>query len=158
MSLRDFLRRIRGIDTPLGGVSWEPPVAARKVVHRFLERMADRRFIYRTHGGFKYALVVESLKTMRNEVSEALGELQPDVRGRDHLISIRSALHAFQTFLESEYPDAGTADLNREVRPTDALPEALMEFRDKMSQLMTALGDEYGLEIVDGLRWDLRKR
>lgn len=43
MPLRNFLTTLVGMETPLGGIPWEPPAAARKTIHAFLQRGADRR-------------------------------------------------------------------------------------------------------------------
>lgn len=76
--LKDFVRKISGLSTPIGGITWTPVPNERQIVYKLLQQLGDRRLIRHYHGGFEYRAVINSLKIMRGNVTSALSDLKPD--------------------------------------------------------------------------------
>jgi len=77
MRLREFLSKLTGLSTPLGGISWKPASDEREVVYRLLQRLGNRRLVHHSHGSFGFPGAIRSLELMREDMTTALGELGP---------------------------------------------------------------------------------
>jgi hypothetical protein len=151
-SLSNFTRRVSGISTPVGGISWTPSADERQIVYKLLQRLGDRRLIRHYHGGFEYPAVVRSLEIMRTNVTDALTALSPESHARPLLEDIRTALHAFQDLLQEEYPqDKYRYDSGAEASPTSEVLEALQEMRSIVGQKVERLGQIHEIPLGDTL-------
>ncbi len=122
---KEFLKKLTGLSTPFGGVSWKPLADERDVIYRLLQQLGNRRLMDRTHGAFGFPRVIRSLEQMRNDLTAALTELPSDSPLRGILEDARADLQHFQTFVEDEFSDNGHIDRG----PSEALLEALWAIR-----------------------------
>jgi hypothetical protein len=151
-TLSNFIRRLSGISSPVGGISWTPTADERQIVYKLLQRLGNRRLIRHHHGGFEYPAVVRSLEIMRSNVTDALAELSPESGARPLLEDIRTALHAFQDLLQEEYPqDRYRYDLGTEASPTSEVLEALQEMRSIVGRQVGRLSQIHEIPLSDTL-------
>ena|SRR3989442_1382658 len=146
LSITEFLRRLSGISTPIFGISWTPPSEERQLVNGLLQQLGDRRLIRKYHGGFEYRAVIVSLEKMRSDATQALSQLSPEAACRPTIENLRTALHLFQTLVESERP-AG----RDEASPTDATLKALGVFQDTVGSQLRSLARAYSIPLYEGL-------
>jgi len=93
MDLGDLLRRLNGVSTPFGGVSWVPPADERPVAQAVLA-MLDRRVLLRPYEmeDRHHSLVSWSI---RKALTEALGQVSQESRLAMHLRGMRAACRRF---------------------------------------------------------------
>jgi len=54
MSIKEFVSKLSGISTPIGGITWTPTKNERQIVYELFQKLRDRRLIRHYHGGFEY--------------------------------------------------------------------------------------------------------
>lgn len=158
MSIKEFVSKLSGISTPIGGITWTPTKNERQIVYELFQKLRDRRLIRHYHGGFEYRAAIDSLMTMRKDVTSALSELSPGCKCRKILENIRKALHLFQTFVEDEYPkNKYNYDSERaEAMPTNDVLTALSSMQKIVSKNLIELNKIYNIELNDSLKYNFQ--
>ncbi len=146
--LNEFLRRITGFSSPVGGISWHVPQDEREVLYKLVQQLSDRRFLRRSHVGFDFYYILDSLSKMRENVTSALCELSPKSKTRLFLENIRAALHEFQSHVEYELKEL--RDL--ETIPSEELLIALESMRDVVGGNLYSIEQVLGVEVPSELK------
>jgi hypothetical protein len=152
LSIKEYLRRIKGFSSPFGGINWDLPQDDKKILYSLFQKLGDRRLLRRTHGEFEYNYVLESLNTMRHNVTNALCELQPTSKSRLYLENIMSCLHGFQTYVELDYKQCGY----KNIAPSNELLEAFSCMRNIVGGNLYDLQKVLKIDIPNELRNSFR--
>jgi hypothetical protein len=152
-SMLDFLRRISGISTPLGGFEWDNEPSEREIVYEMLQALGNRRLIHVYHGGFEYKAALRSCEIIREDITHALKKLRPESRARIPLEEMRGAVHIFQTVVEERYPpERFSYERDKvEARPDDEVLTTLHALRDFFGERLSLLGSTYGIALPQNL-------
>ncbi len=102
LKARNLARRITGISTPLGGISWDPPEDERKSVRGFVTFLEDRRVLFNPYHLEIEDQVVQSTLSIREKTTEVLGSLADDSRALAPIKGIRAAC---RRFLDEPHPE-----------------------------------------------------
>src|ERR1017187_4024006 len=95
-STAEAMRRVTGISTPLGGLSWaEPGPSDAKTVRRFIIFLEDRRALYVPFNLEQIDHVESSILLIRKESTEALQDLPPKAFAVIPIRVIREACRRF---------------------------------------------------------------
>lgn len=90
-----FARRLTGISTPFGGVSWNPPDDERDVIRRLFIFLEDRRVLFNPfHLEIQYQ-VDQSLKDIRTHLIDTLMELKEDSKAVGSLKAMAAACRQY---------------------------------------------------------------
>lgn len=95
MRLRDVVKRINGIDTPLGGISWDPPATEIATARAVLTYLEDRRVLYNPGDLEVPSHCVESVIDIRERLTAALHDSNPDGELTKNLRAMRAACRKF---------------------------------------------------------------
>lgn len=151
MRVRDVLKRINGIDTPLGGISWEPPsteVATARAVLTYLE---DRRVLYNPTELEVPSHCVESVIEIRERLTVALHDSNPNGELAKNLRAMRAACRKFFDDLDGDH------DYDRDFRywPRNfdswVFLSALGELRGVFGIHVAQIAAKFGLNVEDQL-------
>lgn len=154
-SILDFLRRISGISTPLGGLQWDNEPSEREFIYEMLQSLGNRRLVRHYHGGFEYKAVLRSCEIIREDITSALKRLRPESAARIRLEEMRAAIHIFQTLVEERYPpERFSYDREGvEAPPDDAVLTALCALRDFFGARLSQLSSAYGIPLAQELSY-----
>jgi hypothetical protein len=98
MRFKDILLRIRGISTPIFGISWNPPESEREIVRRLITYLEDRRsLIYplsRLHSHSPLR-ICDSILEIRRELTKTMQQLSEDSKAVPHIRAMRAACLQF---------------------------------------------------------------
>jgi hypothetical protein len=157
-SMLDFLRRISGISTPLGGLEWDNEPSEREIVYEMLQALGNRRLIRVHHGGFEYKAVLRSCEIIREDITNALKKLRPESGARICLEEMRGAIHIFQTLVEERYPpERFSYDRDGvEARPDDEVLATLYALKDFFGERLSLLGFTYGIALPQDLSYQYK--
>jgi len=152
--ISDFFKRLSGISTPIGGISWEPSQDERQIVYRLVQKLGDRRLIHDFHHRFEYYAVIKSLEKMRDSITDALGTLSPESKSIKLIENIRKVLHLFQTLIESEYSVETNIlrDKSFEPVPTHNTLEALFAMQKVIGTHLLLISQIYKFELDETLK------
>lgn len=153
MSIIDFLRRISGISTPVGGLQWNNEPSEREIIYEMLQSLGNRRLIRHYHGGFEYKAVIRSCEIIREYITTALKKIRPDSGVRTRLEEMRGAIHIFQTLVEERYPHERFSyeKENLEASTDDDVFTALYALREFFGARLDQLGSTYGITLPNEL-------
>ena len=156
MSIKEFLSKLSGISTPIGGITWAPTKNERQIVYKLFQKLGDRRLTRHCRRGFEYRAGIDSLMTMRKDVTSTLSELSPECKCRKILENIRKALHLFQTFVENEYPKNkyNYDSEHAEAMVADDVLTALSSMQRIVSKNLIELSKIYNIELDDFLKYN----
>jgi len=87
--------RLTGISTPIGGISWTPPVDEKDKAKRLLVFLEDRRALYHPYDMEVGDYVVESILEIRKRLTEDLEEISKSSILGESLTAMRSACRKF---------------------------------------------------------------
>ena len=87
--------RLTGISTPIGGISWTPPVDEKDKAKRLLVFLEDRRALYHPYDMEVGDYVVESILQIRERLTDDLGEISKSSILGESLTAMRSACRKF---------------------------------------------------------------
>ena len=72
---KELAKRLTGISTPIGGLSWTPPVDERDVAKQLLVFLEDRRALYMPYNLEVSPYVVDSVLEIRQRLTEDLEQI-----------------------------------------------------------------------------------
>jgi len=98
--MKDIPKKITGISTPFGGVSWEPPVDEKKIAQQVIIFLEDRRLVSFIHHVERDRDAIISANMIRDFLTTKLQELNPKSQLYECLQEIRTAAREFVTELE----------------------------------------------------------
>lgn len=87
--------RLTGISTPIGGVSWTPPVDERSKARRLLVYLEDRRALYHPYDMEVGDYVVDSVLEIRRRLGEDLEDVDKRSVVGESLMAMRAACRRF---------------------------------------------------------------
>jgi hypothetical protein len=147
-SILDFLKRISGISTPVGGLQWDNRPDERDIIYEMLQSLGDRRLIRHYHGGFEYKAVVRSCEIIRQDITNALKKMRPESKVRSSLEEMRLVFHLFQTLVEERYPNERFSyEGEGEASPCEDVLEALYALRRFVGARLSQLSSAYGIPL-----------
>lgn len=91
------LRRVTGVSTPCGGVSWVPSPSDRDELRKLVVFLEDRRALFDPFGVEVVGMVGNSVKQIRTELTRVLQVLSEDSRAGEPLRLMRSACQSYLT-------------------------------------------------------------
>ncbi len=87
--------RLTGISTPIGGISWTPPVDEKDRAKRLLVFLEDRRALYHPYDVEVGDYVVQSILEIRTRLTEDLEEISKSSILGESLTAMRAACRKF---------------------------------------------------------------
>jgi hypothetical protein len=87
--------RLTGISTPIGGISWKPPIDEKNKAKRLLVFLEDRRALYHPYDMEVGDYVVKSILEIRERLTEDLEEVSKSSILGESLTAMRSACRRF---------------------------------------------------------------
>jgi hypothetical protein len=102
---RELATRLTGISTPIGGMSWKPPVDERDKARRLLVYLAGQRALHYPYNKEIGAFVVQSVLDTRERITRDLKALSMDSLLRETLRAMQAICRKFLD--ENQSPSAG---------------------------------------------------
>jgi hypothetical protein len=102
---RELDARLTGISTPIGGISWKPPVDERDKARRLLVYLAGQRALHYPYDKEIGSFVVQSILDTRERLTRDLEALSMDSLLRETLRAMRAVCRKFLD--ENQSPSAG---------------------------------------------------
>jgi len=102
---RELAARLTGISTPIGGISWKPPVVERDKARRLLVYLAGERSLHCPYDKEIGTFVVESILDTRERLARDIEDLSMDSILRHILRAMQAACRKFLD--ENQSPSAG---------------------------------------------------
>jgi hypothetical protein len=102
---RELATRLTGISTPIGGISWKPPVNERGRARRLLVYLAGQRALHYPYDKEIGSFVVQSVLDTRERITRDLEALSMDSLLRETLRAMRAVCRKFLD--ENQSPSAG---------------------------------------------------
>ncbi len=101
---RSLVGRLTGISTPIGGVSWQPPVDQRDKARRLLTFLSDRGVLYEPYDLEVGPFVIESVLKIRERLSEDLEDVGESSDLGQSIAAARAACRRFLRLTQKEPP------------------------------------------------------
>jgi hypothetical protein len=95
--LRDALRRVTGVSTPFGGISWTPPASEREGLRKLIVFLEDRRALFNPYGVEAPQLVEHLVQEIRAELTRVLQSVGEDSRAAESLRTMRAGCQQYLT-------------------------------------------------------------
>jgi hypothetical protein len=92
-----FFHRVSGINTPVGGISWTPPLYEREELRKLLVFLEDRRALFDPYNVEAEIFVEQSVQQIRTELTKVLQTVDEDSRAGEPLRAMRSACQLYLT-------------------------------------------------------------
>jgi hypothetical protein len=102
---RDLANRLTGISTPIGGISWKPPVVERDKARRLLVYLAGERALHYPYDKEIGTFVVGSILDTRERLTRDIEDLSMDSILRQILRGMQAACRKFLD--ENQSPSSG---------------------------------------------------
>ncbi len=102
---RELATRLTGISTPIGGISWKPPVDERDKARRLLVYLAGQRALHYPYNKEIGTFVVQSVLDTRERITRDLKALSMDSLLRETLRAMQAICRKFLD--ENQSPSAG---------------------------------------------------
>ena len=102
---RELAARLVGISTPIGGISWKPPVVEQNKARRLLAYLAGERSLHYPYDKEIGTFVVESILDTRERLAGDMEDLSMDSILRQILRGMEAACRKFLD--ENQSPSAG---------------------------------------------------
>jgi hypothetical protein len=102
---RELANRLIGISTPVGGITWKPPVDERSKAQRLLVYLAGQRALHYPYDKEIGSFVVQSILDARERLTGDIEALSVDSILRPVLRSMQAACRKFLD--ENQSPSAG---------------------------------------------------
>ena len=148
-ALQEFIERIDGLETPVGGISLNRRPPRREVILTLITELADRRVLFHPDCLLSYpnsrSDLIGSTEKMRENIKQALVKLAPELEARLYIKNLRDACHHFQTFVERTYISDETVYTDNFRR------EAIMKLRGTFGINLAALVRLYSVPIDENL-------
>ncbi len=102
---RELATRLTGISTPVGGISWKPPVDERGKAQRLLAYLAGQRALHYPYDREIGSFVVQSILDTRERLARDIEDLSVDSILRQILRGMQATCRKFLD--ENQSPSAG---------------------------------------------------
>ena len=102
---RELANRLTGISTPIGGISWKPPVVERDKARQLLAYLAGERSLHYPYDKEIGTFVVESILDTRERLARDIEDLSMDSILTQILRGMQAACRKFLD--ENQSPSAG---------------------------------------------------
>jgi hypothetical protein len=102
---RELSNRLTGISTPIGGISWKPPVVERDKARQLLAYLAGERSLHYPYDKEIGTFVVESILDTRERLARDIEDISVDSILRRILRGMQAACQKFLD--ENQSPSAG---------------------------------------------------
>jgi hypothetical protein len=146
----DTARRITGISTPLGGISWgDPGPDDGETVRRFLVFLEDRRVLFNAMQLEVISQVHRSINDIREECTKTLQALPPKAFAVRPLRAIREAGRRFHDDENEQFHYFDHGGGRREGSP--GFFSALGAYRATVGQQVALLSAHYDIDIEGDL-------
>jgi len=155
MSWKIFLRRLTGISTPLGGVSFQPVTEnERKIAFQVISFLEDRRILYRTMGIEVHDWSVKSVFEIRSFLTEMISSTDDYPALTEDLKNIRKACRKFLNDVEADENSEFILDHKVEnfKDKQKRFAEAFFDIRKPISRCVMELSYRYDIQIHGELR------
>ena len=94
---KQLARRLAGISTPIGGLSWTPPIDEREVAKKLLVFLEDRRALYMPYNMEVDPYVVDSILEIRQRLTEDLEQISRSSVLGESMAAMRASCRKFLT-------------------------------------------------------------
>jgi len=94
---KQLARRLTGISTPIGGLSWTPPVDERDVAKKLLTFLEDRRALFMPYNMEVGPYVVDSILEIRLRLTEDLEQISRSSILGESIAAMRASCRKFLT-------------------------------------------------------------
>lgn len=146
MHFKEILAGVTGISVPIFGIQWKPVTAEVTVARDVLRALEDKRVLYRPYEmeGAHYCLC--SVEDMRNTLTGALQQVDPQTHVGKQFTKIRRACREFCDIV-------GSPAFDRAERPMQQslLSRELTKLRKTVGGAVAAIVIAYGLDVEDDL-------
>lgn len=146
MHFKEILAGVTGVSVPIFGIQWKPVTAEIAVARDVLRTLEDKRVLYRPHEteGAQYCL--RSVEDMRNILTGALQQVNPQTHVGKQFAKIRRACREFCDIV-------GSPAFDRAARPMQKslLSRELTKLRKTVGGAVAAIVIAYGLDVEDDL-------
>ena len=102
MKFKEIASRITGLSCPIFGVQWNPPESQRAIARRVIVFLEDRRVLFVPSEMEVPQHCVESILSIREFLTQELGNLDSDKRVADSIRAMRAACRKFLATVESD--------------------------------------------------------
>jgi hypothetical protein len=142
-------RRITGVATPWGGISWEVVDSDADIVRRVFNFLEDRRVLYEPLSAQLFEYVGQSVHDTREMLTREL-DAGPGAELKKYLQNIRSELRRFNTQLDQiEHSGLAAGTPSDVIRQWQVL--ALGEMRGRVNSSLAVLAQNYNVEVDEDL-------
>lgn len=138
IAFKEIAKRITGFSLPVFGIQWNPPESEREVVRETFLFLEDRRALYNDFAHEIDYEVLESILSIRKELTEALKRLPEASKAVPYFKSMRAACR--------EYLDATRGDGRRWSAPFSFMTQ-LGRFRTIVGMNIAHLAVTFGIDI-----------
>lgn len=146
MKFQEIAARMNGLSTPIGGVSWQPPVPDVTKARQIIAFLEDRRVLYNPYEFEFEDRCIESVIRIRSFLTDQLIDGPPGAELAAIVRAMRAACRKFLEPLEGRPREFGYSP------PMDyRFNQALGELRASFGYLLGALAAKYGLDVEDEL-------
>ncbi|HOI95550.1 MAG TPA: hypothetical protein PK250_12665 [Syntrophobacter fumaroxidans] len=143
---KGLLSRLTGISTPVGGLSWTPPVDEFDIARKLLIFLEDRRALYYPYNIQTVHHVVHSVLAIRQRLTEDLEKVsREDVLG-ESLSALRASCRKFLTAIGGDATRIHTSAVDR------SFSEALGGLRAIFGLHIARIACAYDLQIEEDLK------
>lgn len=159
MSIRKFFRKISGISTPFGGLSWRSEVNIAEEVQKLTLFLEDRRVLYNRFDNEQAHFVFQSVQELRRELLNTLMNVGHSSKAKQHIRGMQAECRRFlddaarlvkkASQFEGLFSGVGDQIALRDwdyYVATINFYTALGGFRRGFGEHFTALCDAYGIE------------
>jgi len=142
---KQLLNRLTGISTPVGGVSWTPPIEEQDIARKLLVFLEDRRVLYMPFNMEIGPYVIESIQKIRNRLTIDLQKISKSAVLGESISAMRTSCRKFMT--ETQFKERNRGIWHIEGRIWNALRELRAIFGIHIARIACA----YDLEVEEQL-------
>ena len=99
---KQLAKRLTGISTPIGGISWTPPVDERDVAKQLLVYLEDRRALYMPYDMEVGPYVIDSIIEIRQRLSNDIEKVSRSSVLGESLSAMRASCRKFLTETQND--------------------------------------------------------
>ena len=94
---KQLAKRLTGISTPIGGLTWEPPVDESDMARKLLVFLEDRRVLYMPYDREIGMYVVDSIQEIRDRLTQDLEQISKSSVLGESTAAMRASCRKFLT-------------------------------------------------------------
>jgi hypothetical protein len=142
---KQLAKRLTGISTPIGGISWTPPIDERNIAKQLLVFLEDRRALYMPYDMEVGAYVMQSIIEIRQRLTSDLEQISHSSVLGESISAMRASCRKFLTETQ------GDPKKTRHWRKEGFIWQALGELRAVCGIHIARIACAYDLEIEEQL-------